>query len=238
MAHSIKKFSLGLVLAIGLSTPAFAQQGQRPDNHPQNSQHQYYPTSPGQTTAQQNYPSQGQGTQFGENGYQGYGYGYEGQRGQNSRGGQYGQSGQYRTYPTQGQGQQGQGYQGQGHQGQGYNGQGHQGRGKDKNKDKGRWSQPYGGGNYSPSGQGQRGYDTPCPPGLMDKGCMPPGQAKKYQIGQRLPSTMTRMMDYGRYGLYPPASGYYYSRDNHDVVMVEEATHNVIGLVRVLEQVF
>ena len=32
-------------------------------------------------------------------------------------------------------------------------------------------------------------YGTPCPPGLANKGCMPPGLAKKmYGTGQRLPS--------------------------------------------------
>ena len=258
MAHSIKTISVVLVLAVGLSTPALAQQGQRPDSHPQQSNHQYYPTSPGQTHAQARYPvqaqnSQGQGTQFGQNGYQGYGY-------QGQQGGQYGQSGQYRTYPTQGQGYQGQQGQGssdwrqdrqQDRQSRRYgsqpdqsyagNGKGKgKGKNKGKNKDKGRWGSQYGGGyggqGYTPQG-GHRGYSTPCPPGLMDKGCMPPGQAKKYQVGQRLPTTMSRMLDYAKYGLHQPAPGYYYSRDNRDVVMVDQATHHVVGLVRVLEHI-
>ncbi|HTI31373.1 MAG TPA: hypothetical protein VL405_04510 [Sphingomonas sp.] len=42
-----------------------------------------------------------------------------------------------------------------------------------------------------------RGYAARgCPPGLRDKGCLPPGQAKKlYRIGQRWPS------GYGAYNL-------------------------------------
>ena len=42
---------------------------------------------------------------------------------------------------------------------------------------------------YESAGKGGKG----CPPGLAKKnnGCMPPGQAKKWQVGQPLPSTVT-----------------------------------------------
>ena len=41
---------------------------------------------------------------------------------------------------------------------------------------------------YASAGQGGKG----CPPGLAKKnnGCMPPGQAKKWHVGQPLPATV------------------------------------------------
>ena len=82
------------------------------------------------------------------------------------------------------------------------------------------------------------GGPSHCPPGLAKKGCVPPGQAKKYQLGQQLPHDMYRWYDYAGFGLPKPADGYYYSRDNQDVVLVESATRNVVELVTILDHIF
>jgi len=94
------------------------------------------------------------------------------------------------------------------------------------------------GGTYQ--GQPQYGYQgqANCPPGLAKKGCIPPGQAKKYQIGQPLPNDMYRWFEYSKYGLQRPEDGYYYSRHNRDVVLVHAATRNVVELVTILEEIF
>ncbi len=74
-----------------------------------------------------------------------------------------------------------------------------------------------------------------CPPGLRDKGCMPPGQAKKYQIGQPLPWEYNRLTDYRRYDLPNPRDGYYYSKVGQDILLVSEATRNVAELVTIVD---
>ena len=65
-----------------------------------------------------------------------------------------------------------------------------------------------------------------CPPGLANKGCVPPGQAKKYGIGDIIP-TYTRIQKPGHWakpgGHYVQAGGYVYQ--------VDETTHKVLTLV-------
>ncbi len=53
-------------------TYGYNGQGQRPATHPQQSSHQYYPLSPGRTHGASQYPSQGQGTQFGYSSQRGH----------------------------------------------------------------------------------------------------------------------------------------------------------------------
>jgi Ni/Co efflux regulator RcnB len=67
-----------------------------------------------------------------------------------------------------------------------------------------------------------------CPPGLAKKhdGCMPPGQAKRWHVGERLPrdvvfydlppSLVVR--------LTPPPMGYRYVRVDSDIVMLAVGT--------------
>lgn len=80
-----------------------------------------------------------------------------------------------------------------------------------------------------------RRLDADCPPGLRDKGCLPPGQAKKYRIGYPLPYEYDRFRDYDRYDLRPPRDGYYYSRVGQDILLVSEATRNVAELVTIID---
>jgi hypothetical protein len=77
-----------------------------------------------------------------------------------------------------------------------------------------RHGNPHGYGFNGPVGYGVGG----CPPGLRNKGCMPPGQAKKlYNIGQRFPRSYGTPWSYNQipydvrrqYGLSPYGNYYY-----------------------------
>ncbi|KCZ59581.1 RcnB family protein [Hyphomonas chukchiensis] len=81
---------------------------------------------------------------------------------------------------------------------------------------------------------GAHGGPKACPPGLAKKGCIPPGQAKKYDIGGHLPREYDRFRDYDRYDLKAPPPGYYYSRVDDDVLLVDEDTRTIISLVSIL----
>ena len=75
-----------------------------------------------------------------------------------------------------------------------------------------------------------------CPPGLAKKhnGCMPPGQAKKWQMGRALPA------DVVIYDLPPPLvvkigvppAGYKYVRAGADILMIAVGTKVVVDAVR------
>ena len=75
-----------------------------------------------------------------------------------------------------------------------------------------------------------------CPPGLAKKhnGCMPPGQAKKWQIGHPLPREVVY------YDLPPalvvqvgvPPSGYRYVRVASDILMLAVATGVVVDVIQ------
>jgi len=75
-----------------------------------------------------------------------------------------------------------------------------------------------------------------CPPGLAkkDNGCMPPGQAKKWQIGQPLPHDVI-------YYTVPqplvaqigqPPSGYRYVRVGNDILLIGPGTGMVIDAIQ------
>lgn len=74
-----------------------------------------------------------------------------------------------------------------------------------------------------------------CPPGLAKQrnGCMPPGQAKKWQIGHRLPS------DVVYYELPPsvvielgtPPAGYKYVRVAKDILLIAVGTSMVMDAI-------
>lgn len=74
-----------------------------------------------------------------------------------------------------------------------------------------------------------------CPPGLAKKGngCQPPGQARRWSMGQPLPSglvTYPLPPDLLR-SLHPP-SGYRYVRVGSDVLMLAVGTNMVVSALR------
>jgi len=77
-----------------------------------------------------------------------------------------------------------------------------------------------------------------CPPGLAKKnnGCMPPGQAKKWQVGHTLPRDVVfydvpapLVLQLGQ----PPA-GYRYVRVNDDILLLAVGTRMVVDAIRSL----
>lgn len=75
-----------------------------------------------------------------------------------------------------------------------------------------------------------------CPPGLAKKnnGCMPPGQAKKYRVGQRLPSNVIyyQVPQSVVYQLGAPPSGYRYVRVASDVLLLAVGTSMVVDAIQ------
>lgn len=87
----------------------------------------------------------------------------------------------------------------------------------------------------------QNDYQRHCPPGLAKKhnGCLPPGQAKKYRIGDSLPggvnySPIPRDL---RDLLGPVPRGYQYVQVDKDVLLISEASKKVIDVVTLLSAV-
>ena len=80
-----------------------------------------------------------------------------------------------------------------------------------------------------------------CPPGLAKKnnGCLPPGIAKKYSIGRPLPDDVsysalpTDLLKL----LYPAPYGHKYVQVDKDVLLIDQATKNVIDAVTQLSAV-
>ena len=75
-----------------------------------------------------------------------------------------------------------------------------------------------------------------CPPGLAKKhnGCMPPGQAKKWRIGQPLPHDVIYysvprplVMQIG-----PPPSGYRYVRVASDILLIAIGTGMIVDAIQ------
>ncbi|MBB4658217.1 RcnB family protein [Parvularcula dongshanensis] len=75
----------------------------------------------------------------------------------------------------------------------------------------------------------------PCPPGLADKGCTPPGQAKKYAVGAPLPSGYPYVRDRRAYRLPPPPEGHRYAKVDRDIVLVAEASRKVVEVVAIID---
>lgn len=75
-----------------------------------------------------------------------------------------------------------------------------------------------------------------CPPGLAKKnnGCMPPGQAKKYTVGQRLPGNVVYYAVPQRvvYQLGAPPSGYRYVRVASDILLLAIGTSIVVDAIQ------
>ena len=72
-----------------------------------------------------------------------------------------------------------------------------------------------------------------CPPGLAKKGCIPPGQRKKWQVGHRLPSDVRyrTVYEWERYELSRPPDGHFYGYVDDDILLIEAATRIVVDAV-------
>ena len=119
---------------------------------------------------------------------------------------------------------------------------------KDKEHDKGKHGSPEAGDQGHGNHFGDRdraairdyyvdaGRAGHCPPGLAKKnnGCLPPGQAKKWQIGQRLPPAV--VYDPLPPGLVvqltPAPSGYRYVRVAGDILMISAGTRMVVDAIQ------
>ena len=74
-----------------------------------------------------------------------------------------------------------------------------------------------------------------CPPGLRDKGCVPPGQ-QKFHRGDRIPRHVHYdYYDYHRHGLPHPKQGRRYIRIGEDVYLIAEATQRVIEAINLID---
>lgn len=75
-----------------------------------------------------------------------------------------------------------------------------------------------------------------CPPGLAKKhdGCMPPGQARKWKIGQALPGDVNTypVSQYVYRGLGAPPPGYRYVRVLDDILLVSTETNRVVDAIK------
>lgn len=76
-----------------------------------------------------------------------------------------------------------------------------------------------------------------CPPGLAKKAvpCVPPGQAKKWRLGERLPpdTAWYEIDDWDRYGLPEPRDGNRYIMIDSEVLLVAIATGIVLDYLGV-----
>jgi Ni/Co efflux regulator RcnB len=75
-----------------------------------------------------------------------------------------------------------------------------------------------------------------CPPGLAKKrnGCMPPGQAKKWATGQRLPHDVVfyPLPPLWRDRLGPPPAGHQYIRVASDILLITIGTSMVVDAIQ------
>ena len=75
-----------------------------------------------------------------------------------------------------------------------------------------------------------------CPPGLAKKnnGCMPPGQAKKWSVGQPLPRDIVyyEVPQPLVVKIGPPPSGYRYVRVASDILLIALGSRMVIDAVQ------
>jgi Ni/Co efflux regulator RcnB len=75
-----------------------------------------------------------------------------------------------------------------------------------------------------------------CPPGLAKKnnGCMPPGQAKKWQVGQPLPREVIfhNLPSEVVVELGPPPSGYRFVRVASDILLIAQGTGMVMDAIQ------
>lgn len=84
-----------------------------------------------------------------------------------------------------------------------------------------------------------REYGSSCPPGLAKKhnGCLPPGHAKRYYIGQPLHAEWQPVPSGLLEVLTPVPMGYQYVMVDKDVLLISEASKKVIDAVTLLSAV-
>ncbi len=72
-----------------------------------------------------------------------------------------------------------------------------------------------------------------CPPGLAKKGCIPPGQRKKWTKGRALPQDVyyRPLSNWGDYDLAPPPYGHVYGSVDGDILLIRAATRLVVDAV-------
>jgi Ni/Co efflux regulator RcnB len=77
-----------------------------------------------------------------------------------------------------------------------------------------------------------------CPPGLAKKnnGCMPPGQAKKWDVGQRIPAGVQvySVPQPVIVHLRPAPYGYRYVRIGGDIVLVQTQTNLIVDIIHAI----
>lgn len=79
-------------------------------------------------------------------------------------------------------------------------------------------------------------YRSNCPPGLAKKHnrCQPPGQAKRYVVGDFLPPTYRPLPQGLLVEMGPPPPGTFYTMVDKDVLLVTEATRKILDAVTLL----
>lgn len=91
-------------------------------------------------------------------------------------------------------------------------------------------------GRGGPSGAGTFGHGGFCPPGLRDKGCVPPG-LQKFHRGDRIPDFRSYdRLGYREYGLPYPGDDRRYIRIGNEAYLVAEATQRVIEVINLLNR--
>ena len=77
-----------------------------------------------------------------------------------------------------------------------------------------------------------------CPPGLAKKnnGCMPPGQARKWQVGQPIPSGVAvySVPQPVMVHLPPAPYGYRYARVGGDIVLIQVQGNIIVDIIQAL----
>jgi Ni/Co efflux regulator RcnB len=77
-----------------------------------------------------------------------------------------------------------------------------------------------------------------CPPGLAKKnnGCMPPGQARKWQVGQPVPTGVAvySVPQPVVMHLPPPPYGYRYARVGGDIVLIQIQGNIIVDIIQAL----
>ncbi len=85
---------------------------------------------------------------------------------------------------------------------------------------------------------GQQFAQGHCPPGLAKKnnGCQPPGQARQWAVGQRLPAGLGYPLPPDLLRRLAPPAGYTYMRVGTDILMIATGTGMVVsGLSNLLQ---
>jgi len=80
------------------------------------------------------------------------------------------------------------------------------------------------------------GHGRNCPPGLAKKnnGCLPPGQARKWDVGQPIPRGVTvySVPQPVLVRLPPAPYGYRYARIGGDIVLVQQQNNLIVDIIQ------